>query len=799
MSTYNNTFNGNFIQPSTVSYNNIVLSSNISLAWPTTYQDNASNNVLASYMTVQAAAQAPLVINLTDNPLTSTAGQAIISVAVPTTSNLFPGTSMTISGAAGFDNIMAGELNITAQILGIQGGNAFTYTSNGTGNVGATGGGNVVVLTYSVPYAITLPEATQVSNGTAVQIINNGDNPFFVTDFDQNFLVTLNVGNVYEFLLTDNTTSAGEWQILQAGTGTALANAAAIAGLGLTTLNGTLNTNFPSKFIDGNYTSGLADRGSLLVWTGGVGTITLFPNSPNGFPESVNNSGGGIVTITTTDGSTIDGQASFSLSPGESSQFISTSSGETWNSLGYGQETFFSVNTLSLDISAGGTINLTNQQASRLVQTYTGALAQNATITFPAAAGQWYVWNDTTNNFTVTLQLFGVEDGFLIPQGQKLIVYSDRNNIYSSPTTATTAIFNPGNQGSPSIVFTNDATTGFYSFIDDGAGHFGYSASGTLSLDLAPYGLGIKAGGAARFYNTVNSFYAALSAGNMASNVTWKLPLADATASGQIIFSDAAKNLSFTSAAYPTSTTINQLLYSSSANTIGGLATANNGVLITSAGGVPSIGSTLPIAVQGNITQIGTITSGTWNATPVTVPFGGTGLNTLTTAYGIVCAGTTATGNLQNAGTGTAGQILGSSGAAALPVWKNATAAAVKADQITGTSTLVYVNPAIQQNHASATKFWCYFNGTLTGTNAPIVGYNVTSVTRTNTGNYTINFIVPFSTGNYSINALCGGGANAFSSLSALTTSSCSISVINASTQGFYDVPMVCVQGFGTQ
>jgi len=43
-----------------------------------------------------------------------------------------------------------------------------------------------------------------------------------------------------------------------------------------------------------------------------------------------------------------------------------------------------------------------------------------------------------------------------------------------------------------------------------------------------------------------------------------------------------------------TSTTINQLLYSSAANTIAGLATANNGVLVTSAGGVPSISSTLP-------------------------------------------------------------------------------------------------------------------------------------------------------------------------------------------------------------
>lgn len=42
------------------------------------------------------------------------------------------------------------------------------------------------------------------------------------------------------------------------------------------------------------------------------------------------------------------------------------------------------------------------------------------------------------------------------------------------------------------------------------------------------------------------------------------------------------------------STTANQILYSSAANTIAGLATANNSVLVTSAGGVPSISSTLP-------------------------------------------------------------------------------------------------------------------------------------------------------------------------------------------------------------
>jgi hypothetical protein len=53
--------------------------------------------------------------------------------------------------------------------------------------------------------------------------------------------------------------------------------------------------------------------------------------------------------------------------------------------------------------------------------------------------------------------------------------------------------------------------------------------------------------------------------------------------------------------------------------------------------------------------------------TAVTVPQGGTGLTTLTTAYGVVCAGTTANGSLQNAGAGTSGQYLKSNGASLLP------------------------------------------------------------------------------------------------------------------------------------
>lgn len=114
------------------------------------------------------------------------------------------------------------------------------------------------------------------------------------------------------------------------------------------------------------------------------------------------------------------------------------------------------------------------------------------------------------------------------------------------------------------------------------------------------------------------------------------------------------------------------ILYSNGANNVVGLATGNNGVLVTDAGGVPSISSTLPLAVQGNITAVGTITTGVWNGTAVDVQHGGTG-DTSFTAFSVICGGTTATGNLQNVvGLGAIGQVLTSSGPGALPTWTNA-------------------------------------------------------------------------------------------------------------------------------
>src|ERR1700678_2460062 len=153
-------------------------------------------------------------------------------------------------------------------------------------------------------------------------------------------------------------------------------------------------------------------------------------------------------------------------------------------------------------------------------------------------------------------------------------------------------------------------------------------------------------------------FYSTASAGTI---------LAGTSTANQVLLSGSSTTPAWSTATYRATTTTNQILYSSSTNTIAGLATANNGVLITSSGGVPSISSTLPTAVQTNITELGTINTGTWNGTAIGVAGGGTG-NTTFTADAVICAGTTATGAFQNvSGLGNGGQVLTSNGSGALP------------------------------------------------------------------------------------------------------------------------------------
>lgn len=114
---------------------------------------------------------------------------------------------------------------------------------------------------------------------------------------------------------------------------------------------------------------------------------------------------------------------------------------------------------------------------------------------------------------------------------------------------------------------------------------------------------------------------------------TWSTPTYPSASgsAGKIMRADGTNNIYSTSTFADTYTASN-LLYSNGANTVTGLATANNGILVTDGSGVPSISSTLPSAVQANITQVGAVTATSVNGNTITA---GSGTLTLGTSNNI--------------------------------------------------------------------------------------------------------------------------------------------------------------------
>lgn len=55
-------------------------------------------------------------------------------------------------------------------------------------------------------------------------------------------------------------------------------------------------------------------------------------------------------------------------------------------------------------------------------------------------------------------------------------------------------------------------------------------------------------------------------------------------------------------------------------------------------------------------------------------------------------------------------------------------------------------------------RAWCVFDGTLTGTNAPLAGGNIANITRNSAGNYTVNFTTAMPDSNYVVQI--GGASN---------------------------------------
>lgn len=179
---------------------------------------------------------------------------------------------------------------------------------------------------------------------------------------------------------------------------------------------------------------------------------------------------------------------------------------------------------------------------------------------------------------------------------------------------------------------------------------------------------------------------------------------------------------------------------------------------------------------------------------------GGTGVAS-TTAYAVLCGGTTTTGALQSiASVGNSGEVLTSNGASALPTFQAAPAGTevTQAEQETATNTTHYVSAAKQQYHPSAAKFWIEADGAGTSN---LISYNVTSITDIGTGVLTVTINVDFSSANWCVTTgLTDGATVSVLQVSSKAAGSFNVQCANSSTQALRDPSTsYSIVGFGDQ
>jgi Chaperone of endosialidase/Repeat of unknown function (DUF5907) len=306
--------------------------------------------------------------------------------------------------------------------------------------------------------ALKMPDATQSGNGQAVWFNNLGTYAFTVQDFAGNTIVSVAAGTVYIVYMASNATQAGVWRAYQLGATTTSANASALAGLGLVAIGATLAQSMPINTQSSNYTVGVNDRSSVILWTAGTGTLTLTAPGTLGSNWFVNvkNAGSGVLTLTPASG-TIDSSASVTLNPNASCIVITD--GANFYTIGTsGGSGSSSFTYLSVDVSGSGDFTLSPAQQGKSVYKLTGTLTGARNFIVPSSLAQYDIDNSTTGAFTLTVKTAS-GTGVAVSQAARMIVYCDGTNVLQADTGGISVPISVANGGTgaitPSAALTN--------------------------------------------------------------------------------------------------------------------------------------------------------------------------------------------------------------------------------------------------------------------------------------------------------------------------------------------------------
>jgi hypothetical protein len=283
------------------------------------------------------------------------------------------------------------------------------------------------------PWSLTLPSALEASTGQAILFNNVGASSFIIRNNSGVQVAAPAPGQVWQIYLTDNTTAGGTWLAFQFGAAVSTANSASLAGTGLVAIGSLLSLAMPVTFFGTNYTADVPDRAKTLIWNGGAGTITMAVAGTlgNDWFFQLRNEGTGALLVDPPGSQTINGLATLNFQPGDSA--IIFTDGNNFYTIGYGQAPVFAFDYTSISVAGSGNYVLSGSELNRIAYNFTGVLTGNRTVIVPQTVQQYWVANNTTGPYTLTVKT-AVASGVTVNQGSRTILYSDGTNVVAADT-----------------------------------------------------------------------------------------------------------------------------------------------------------------------------------------------------------------------------------------------------------------------------------------------------------------------------------------------------------------------------
>lgn len=298
---------------------------------------------------------------------------------------------------------------------------------------------DILELVPAAGLAVNFPNATLAGPGQSILVNNVGANTISIEDADGNVIGSVASGEVWEFYLQDNTTSAGVWRTFEYGAGASSAVAAALAGAGLKAILTTLNVKIlPRSDNVSPLVIADADRARAVMWTGGVGTGTLPDPAAVGSDWMVylRNAGTGNWTITPAAG-LVDGQATLVL--GANNSCLVFTDGANYFTVGLTRTTATGFDFTGINVAGTGDYTLTGSELNRIAYRLTGILTGNRNIIVPNQVQQYWVNNSTSGAFSLTVKT-SLGLGITVPQGQSVLLYCDGTDVVAAEGVPTTAV-----------------------------------------------------------------------------------------------------------------------------------------------------------------------------------------------------------------------------------------------------------------------------------------------------------------------------------------------------------------------